>query len=54
MEPWRPEFIHRQNVANYTRMLRDAPTAARRKILLALLDEEAALAKANGWFPLIG
>ncbi len=54
METWRPEFIHRRNVANYTRMLRDAPNAARRKTLLALLDEEAASAKTHGWFPLIG
>lgn len=46
------EYLHRQSVANYSRLLRGAPDAARRKVLLALLAEESVAAKANGWFPL--
>lgn len=45
------EFLHRSNVANYTRLLREAPSAARRKVLLTLLGEEATAAKVNGWLP---
>ncbi len=48
------EYLHRQNVANYTRMLRDAPDGQRRKILMTLLAEESAAAKVNGWLPLQG
>jgi len=47
----REEFLYRQNVANYLRLLREAPDEARRTMLLALLAEEAAKAKASGWMP---
>ncbi len=53
MESSQAEFLHHRNVANYTRMLDDAPDAARRKVLMALLDEEADAATANGWLPLL-
>jgi len=53
METSRAEFLRHRNVANYTRMLRDAPDAARRKVLLSLLGEESATARANGWLPLL-
>jgi hypothetical protein len=46
------EFLHHRNVANYTRMLRDARDPERRKMLMSLLDEELAAAKANGWLSL--
>ena len=43
------EFIHRRNVANYQRLLRSLPDAPRRKVLMCLLEEERAIARANGW-----
>lgn len=54
MDQSREEFLHRQNVAHYTRLLRDAPDASRRKILMSLLGEETSAAKRNGWLPLFG
>lgn len=50
----REEFLYRQNVTNFTRLLRGAPDEARRMMLLRLLAEEAAKAKAAGWSPLFG
>ena len=50
----REEFLYRQNVKNFTRLLRDAPDEAQREMLLRLLSEEAAKAKAAGWLPLFG
>jgi hypothetical protein len=46
------EFLHHRNVANYRRLLRDARDPERRRMLLSLLDEESAAAKANGWLSL--
>lgn len=54
LEKSRDEFMHRTNVANYTRLLRAAPDASRRKVLMSLLAEEGARAKLHGWFPMIG
>lgn len=54
MEKSRDEFLHRTNVANYTRQLRGATDASRRKVLMSLLAEEGARAKLHGWFPLLG
>lgn len=54
MEKTRDEFLHRINVANYTRQLRAGPDAPRRKVLMSLLAEEGARAKLHGWFPLLG
>ena len=48
----REEFLYRQNVTNFTRLLRDAPDEAQRTRLLRLLAEEAAKARAAGWMPL--
>jgi hypothetical protein len=48
----REEFLYRQNVTNFTRLLRDAPDEAMRTTLLRLLAEEAAKAKEAGWAPL--
>ena len=53
MKKKRDEFIHRQNVANYTQMLRNTPDVLRRKMLLSLLAEESAAALSNGWPPLL-
>jgi hypothetical protein len=47
------EFLHHRNVANYQRLLRDARDPERRRMLLSLLDEEWAAAKANGWLSLL-
>jgi hypothetical protein len=49
MEHSRDEFLHACNVAHYTRLLRDAPDAARRKVLISLLEEERAKARIKGW-----
>ena len=49
----RDEFIHRSNVANFTRLLRAAPEGPHRKVLMSLLVEEGASARANGWPPTI-
>lgn len=46
------EFVHHQNVANYTRQLRIAPDAGRRSMLMSLLAEERSRARSNGWNPL--
>lgn len=54
MEKTQAEYIHRCNVAHYTRMLRVAPNAPRRKVLMILLAEESAIAKVNGWLPMLG
>lgn len=53
MKKSRAEFVHRRNVANYTQLLREAPDAGRRKVLMSLLDEEAAAARVNGWLPFL-
>ena len=45
------EFIHHCNLANYRRMLDDAPEGPRRKVLVSLLADECASAQANGWLP---
>ena len=50
----RDEFIHRCNVANYRQMLRSGPDVSRREMLTALLAEECAKAKLNGWLPMSG
>ncbi|WP_304177503.1 hypothetical protein [Phenylobacterium aquaticum] len=54
MEKSRDEFLHRCNVANYTRQLRFAPDGPKRKALMALLAEEGVRARSNGWFPIFG
>jgi hypothetical protein len=46
------EFVHRRNVKSYTRQLAAATDKARRMQLMALLLEEQARAKAQGWTPL--
>lgn len=48
------EFVYRRNVLNYMRQLRDAPSDDRRRMLLALLAEEAAKARKAGWLPYLG
>ena len=48
------EFVHRENVANYRRLLRDVPDSAREQVLVTLLGEEATAARANGWPLLAG
>ncbi len=53
MDNPRAEFLHRCNVENYTRQLRYSRTVTHRVMLMALLAEETASAKANGWSPLI-
>ncbi|MFC3069030.1 hypothetical protein [Phenylobacterium soli] len=45
------EFVHRRNVLNYLRQLKDAPDDERRRMLMALLAEEAAKARRAGWMP---
>jgi hypothetical protein len=45
------EFIHHQNVANYKRQLAIAADAALRARLLALIAQEKASARAQGWPP---
>jgi len=54
LEKSRDEFLHRSNVANYTRQLRAGPDASRRRVLMSLLAEEGVRAKLHGWFPLLG
>jgi hypothetical protein len=46
------EYIHHCNVANYARLLRGSPDGPRRRVLLGLLAEEGASARANGWLQL--
>lgn len=46
------EFVHRQNVRRYIRQLAAAADKTRRKQLMALLAEERARSKAQGWTPL--
>lgn len=46
------EFLHRQNVAHFTRQLRSAPDSQRRGMLMSLLAEERRRARKNGWEPL--
>lgn len=53
MEKSQDEFLHRLNVASYTRQLRDNPDAARRRVLMSLLAEEGLRAKLQGWFPVM-
>jgi hypothetical protein len=48
------EFAYRQNVVNYARRLRVAPDPASRHLLITLLKEEAARARAAGWMPMLG
>ena len=51
MEKSRARFIHDQNVANYTRLLGEATDTVRRQLLVTLLREELAAARAHGWGP---
>ena len=44
-------FIHKENVRNYKRQLVAALDPVDRRILTALLDEEAVRAKVEGWAP---
>ncbi len=46
------EFVHRKNVKACTRQLAATADRAQRKQLMALLSEEQARAKAEGWTPL--
>lgn len=48
----RDEYLHRRNVANYTRQLGESPEARRRAVLVTLLAEESAQARAKGWRPI--
>jgi hypothetical protein len=43
------EYAHHRNVLDYRRRLREGPDEVRRKLLMGLLDEEVAKAKAAGW-----
>ena len=52
MERSMDEYIHRMNVDKYTRLLGTASDDARRALLMKLLAEEAARAKAAGWLRL--
>jgi hypothetical protein len=54
MERARDEYLHRLNVASFTRQLRDAPDGQRRKILMDLLAEETARGRSRGWLPMLG
>ncbi len=55
MNPSTEEFLHIQNVTKYTRLLRDAPDEeVSRKMLMDLLAEEAAKARAADWMPMLG
>jgi len=45
------QFIHDQNVKNFQRQLMGSTDAEQRKLLMALLAEEAAKAKKAGWVP---
>lgn len=54
MEMTTQEFIYRRNVVNYMKQLRDAPSEDRRRMLIALLAEEAAKARRAGWLPYLG
>ena len=49
MDRFRDEFIHRWNVAHYTRELRAPQEAGRREILMSLLAEERTRGRQNGW-----
>ena len=48
------EFVHRQNVVNYIRLLRAAPNLSSRNLLMELLAQEATKARAEGWTPILG
>ncbi len=43
------EYVHRCNLANYTRLLHTEPTGPRRTVLKTLLEEEARRALVHGW-----
>ena len=47
--PGRDQFLHRENVANYQRLLSQGPDEATRRLILTLLGEESARAAAAGW-----
>ena len=47
------EFIHRQNVINFTRQLAAVDNEAQRRMLMTLLAEERAKALTSDWSPLI-
>ncbi len=49
MTPGRDRFLHRENVANYQRLLSQGPDDSTRRQILTLLDEETARAEAAGW-----
>ena len=45
------QFIHEQNVKKYQQQLMRPTDVGQRKLLMALLREEAAKAKTEGWMP---
>jgi hypothetical protein len=47
------EFMHRQNVINFTRQLAVSEDGQQRLMLMHLLAQERARAAASGWSPLI-
>ena len=48
----REEFLHRQNVATYTKLLATSQDLAQRATLMRLLAEEGVAAKVCRWAPL--
>ena len=47
------EYVHQQNVLNFTRQLADARHAPQRELLMKLLAAEQANAVIEGWMPIL-
>ena len=48
------QFVHNQNVKNYSARLHTPQGAIQRAMLLTLLAEELTIARKNGWQPTPG
>ncbi len=47
------EYVHQQNVLNFTRQLADARHAPQRELLMLLLAAEQTNAISEGWMPIL-
>lgn len=47
------EYVHQQNVLNFTRQLADARHASQRELLMRLLAAEQTNAITEGWMPIL-